>query len=267
MIQVDLQNIRSFIPLPYEAALSPRLRIAHDHLQNGDGAGGEFTGWVRLPEDYDKAEFARIKAAAKKIQSDSQALVVIGIGGSYLGARGVIECLRSPNYNLKKKNTPNIYFIGNGLSSDALTEVMELVDGVDFSVNVISKSGTTTEPAVAFRFFRELLEKKYGTEEPARRLFSACRRALDGLERETFAHAWRRLTDQLPVSPEAKRALYPLGEVLGRYDGRGQQAAIAGARRELEGLRARAGEERLRLGKVYGALGVTAGAFLVILLL
>ena len=110
-------------------------------------------------------------------------------------------------------------------------------------------------------------ELAHRTEEPARRLFSACRRALDGLERETFAHAWRRLTDQLPVSPEAKRALYPLGEVLGRYDGRGQQAAIAGARRELEGLRARAGEERLRLGKVYGALGVTAGAFLVILLL
>ena len=172
MIQVDLQNIRSFIPLPYEAALSPRLRIAHDHLQNGDGAGGEFTGWVRLPEDYDKAEFARIKAAAKKIQSDSQALVVIGIGGSYLGARGVIECLRSPNYNLKKKNTPNIYFIGNGLSSDALTEVMELVDGVDFSVNVISKSGTTTEPAVAFRFFRELLEKKYGPEGAAKRIYA-----------------------------------------------------------------------------------------------
>ena len=114
----------------------------------------------------------------------------------------------------------------------------------------------------------ELMEElAHRTEEPARRLFSACRRALDGLERETFAHAWRRLTDQLPVSPEAKRALYPLGEVLGRYDGRGQQAAIAGARRELEGLRARAGEERLRLGKVYGALGVTAGAFLVILLL
>ena len=184
MIQVDLQNIRSFIPLPYEAALSPRLRIAHDHLQNGDGAGGEFTGWVRLPEDYDKAEFARIKAAAKKIQSDSQALVVIGIGGSYLGARGVIECLRSPNYNLKKKNTPNIYFIGNGLSSDALTEVMELVDGVDFSVNVISKSGTTTEPAVAFRFFRELLEKKYGAEGAAKRIYAttdARKGALKGL--------------------------------------------------------------------------------------
>ena len=172
MIQVDLQNIRSFIPVPYEAALAPRLRIAHDHLQKGDGAGGDFTGWVRLPEDYDRAELGRIKDAARRIQADSQTLVVIGIGGSYLGARGVIECLCSPNYNLKKKSTPNIYFIGNGLSADALAEVMELVDGVDFSVNVISKSGTTTEPAVAFRFFRELLEKKYGPEEASRRIYA-----------------------------------------------------------------------------------------------
>ena len=91
MIQVDLKNVRSFIPLPYEAALAPRLRIAHDHLQKGDGAGGDFTGWVRLPEDYDRAELQRIKDAARRIQADSQALVVIGIGGSYLGARGVIE--------------------------------------------------------------------------------------------------------------------------------------------------------------------------------
>ena len=172
MIQVDLKNVRSFIPLPYEAALAPRLRIAHDHLQKGDGAGGDFTGWVRLPEDYDRAELQRIKDAARRIQADSQALVVIGIGGSYLGARGVIECLCSPNYNLKKKSTPNIYFIGNGLSADALAEAMELVDGVDFSVNVISKSGTTTEPAVAFRFFRELLEKKYGPEAAARRIYA-----------------------------------------------------------------------------------------------
>ena len=148
MIKVDLSNIQSFLRLPYEAAVSPRLKIAHSHLQLGNGRGGEFTGWVHLPRDYDRAEYERIKAAAKKIQSDSKALVVIGIGGSYLGARGVIECLCSPNYNLKKKNTPNIYFIGNGLSSEALTEVMELVEDVDFSVNVISKSGTTTEPAV-----------------------------------------------------------------------------------------------------------------------
>ena len=172
MLQVDLQNVRRFISLPYEAALSPRLRIAHNHLQSGNGTGGEFTGWVHLPRDFDRAELARIKAAAKKIQSDSQALVVIGIGGSYLGARGVIECLRSPNYNLKRKSTPNIYFIGNGFSSDALSEVMELVDGVDFSVNVISKSGTTTEPAVAFRFFRRLLEEKYGAEGAARRIYA-----------------------------------------------------------------------------------------------
>ena len=172
MIKVDLTNIQSFLRLPYEAALSPRLKIAHSHLQLGDGMGGEFTGWVHLPRDYDQAEYGRIKAAAKKIQGDSQALVVIGIGGSYLGARGVIECLCSPNYNLKKKNTPNIYFIGNGLSSEALTEAMELVEGVDFSVNVISKSGTTTEPAVAFRFFRELLEKRYGKEEAARRIYA-----------------------------------------------------------------------------------------------
>ena len=172
MIKVDLTNIQSFLRLPYEAALSPRLKIAHGHLQQGDGAGGEFTGWVHLPRDYDRAEYARIKAAAKKIQSDSQALVVIGIGGSYLGARGVIECLCSPNYNLKKKDTPNIYFIGNGLSSEALTETMELVKDVDFSVNVISKSGTTTEPAVAFRFFRDLLEQRYGKEEAARRIYA-----------------------------------------------------------------------------------------------
>ena len=172
MLQVDLTHIQNFLSLPYEAALSPRLRIAHEHLQNSDGVGGEFTGWVKLPENYDRAEFARILAAAGRIRQDSQALVVIGIGGSYLGARGVIECLCSPNYNLKKKSTPNIYFVGNGLSSDALSEVMELLEGVDFSVNVISKSGTTTEPAVAFRFFRQELEKRYGREGAAKRIYA-----------------------------------------------------------------------------------------------
>ena len=159
MIQMDLSHIRQFIPLPYEEARAAQLRLAHSHLQHGDGAGGEFTGWVQLPRQYDREEFARIQAAAQKIQQDSQALVVIGIGGSYLGARGVIECLCSPNYNLKKKDTPNIYFTGNGLSSDQMAELMDLLEGVDFSVNVISKSGTTTEPAVAFRFFRELDRK------------------------------------------------------------------------------------------------------------
>ena len=182
MIQVDLTHMRRFIALPYEAALAPRLRIAHNHLQKGDGAGGDFTGWVRLPQEYDRQEFDRIQAAARRSQSDSRALVVIGIGGSYLGARGVIECLRSPNYNLKRKDTPNIYFVGNGLSSDYMSEIVELLDGVDFSVNVISKSGTTTEPAVAFRFFRELLEKKYGPDGAARRIYATTDRQKGALK-------------------------------------------------------------------------------------
>ena len=182
MISVDLHNMRQFIPLPYEAALTPRLRLAHDHLRAGTGAGGEFTGWVRLPEQYDREEFGRIQAAAQKIQADSQALVVIGIGGSYLGARGVIECLCSPNYNLKKKATPNIYFVGNGLDNDQLAEVEELLEGVDFSVNVISKSGTTTEPAVAFRFFRQLLERKYGREAAAKRIYATTDRQKGALK-------------------------------------------------------------------------------------
>ena len=172
MIQIDLSKLQQFVSVPYEMELAPRLHIVHGHLQKGNGVGGEFTGWVHLPESYDRAEFARIERAAQKIRSDSQALVVSGIGGSYLGARGVIECLCSPNYNLKKKDTPNIYFIGNGLSSDQLSETMELLDGVDFSVNVISKSGTTTEPAVAFRFFRRLLEERYGKEGAAARIYA-----------------------------------------------------------------------------------------------
>ncbi|MDY5943184.1 MAG: glucose-6-phosphate isomerase [Oscillospiraceae bacterium] len=172
MLSIDVSHAASFLTLPYQAALLPRLQRAADWLQNGGGKGSDFLGWVTLPRDYDKGEYARILAAAKKIQSDSSALVVIGIGGSYLGARGVIECLCSPNYNLKKKTTPNIYFIGNGLSSDALNEVMDLIGEDGFSINVISKSGTTTEPAVAFRFFREKLERKYGRAEAAKRIYA-----------------------------------------------------------------------------------------------
>ena len=182
MIQVNLTNMQSFVTPNYETELAARVRDAHDKLQLGTGAGSDYIGWVRLPADYDKDEFARIKAAAAKIQSDSKALVVVGIGGSYLGARGVIECLCSANYNLKKKNTPNIYFAGNGLSSDQLSEVVELIGDDDFSVNVISKSGTTTEPAVAFRFFRKLLEEKYGVEEAAKRIYATTDRARGALK-------------------------------------------------------------------------------------
>ena len=190
MLNVKRFQIQKFIPNDYEADLTPRLRTAQDQLQNATGAGSDFVGWVHLPRDYDRAEFARIQAAAAKIQSSSKALVVIGIGGSYLGARGVIECLCSPNYNLKKKNTPNVYFVGNGLSSDSLQEVMELLGDDDFSVNVISKSGTTTEPAVAFRFFREKLVEKYGREGAKERIFATTDKARGALKSLADAEGW-----------------------------------------------------------------------------
>ncbi len=182
MLSVDVSKAVSFLSGSYQTELGGELKQAANWLQNGGGKGDDFIGWVKLPEDYDKDEFARIEKAAKKIQSDSKALVVIGIGGSYLGARGVIECLGSPNYNLKKKDTPNVYFMGNGLSSAATKEVYDLVKDVDFSVNVISKSGTTTEPAVAFRFFKELLEKKYGKAEAAKRIYATTDRSRGALK-------------------------------------------------------------------------------------
>lgn len=184
MIQLDLSNMTSFVPGDWFSSRQTALDRARVMLEEGNGPGGEFTGWVHLPRDYDKEEFGRIQKAAKRIQSDSQALVVIGIGGSYLGARAVVELLQSPNYNLKKKDTPDIFFAGNGLSTDALLEIIELVKDRDFSVNVISKSGTTTEPAVAFRIFKSLLEEKYGKEEARKRIYAttdARRGALKGL--------------------------------------------------------------------------------------
>jgi len=190
MLDVKLFHMKTFLPLPYEEALAPRLKRAHEKLQNASGAGGEFTGWVHLPRDYDRAEFSRIQAAAARIQQTSKALVVIGIGGSYLGARGVIDCLCSPNYNLKKKDTPNVYFVGNGLSSDALQEVLDLVADVDFSVNVISKSGTTTEPAVAFRFFREALERRYGKDGAKDRIYATTDKARGALKSLADAEGW-----------------------------------------------------------------------------
>ena len=194
MLSIDVSHAASFLPLPYEEALRPRLARAAQWLQNGGGKGDDFIGWVKLPRDHDREEYARILAAAKKIQSDSKALVVIGIGGSYLGARGVIECLCSPNYNLRKKSTPNIYFIGNGLSSDALADVMELLGDDDFSVNVISKSGTTTEPAVAFRFFREKLERKYGKAGAAARIYATTDRSRGALKALADAEGYETFT-------------------------------------------------------------------------
>ena len=184
MLHLDLTKLEGFIPQDYLTQRMAGLEKAASMLANHDGPGGDFTGWVYLPRDYDKEEFARIQAAAKKIQQQSQVLVVIGIGGSYLGARAVIDLLASPNYNLKKKDTPDILFAGNGLSTDALLETIALIGDRDFSVNDISKSGTTTEPAVAFRIFKALLEEKYGKEGARERIYATtdkARGALKGL--------------------------------------------------------------------------------------
>ncbi len=152
-------------------AIEPEVIAAHNMLHFGTGAGKDFLGWIDLPVNYDKAEFSAIKAAAERIKKNSDVLIVIGIGGSYLGARAVIEFIKSQNYNLLKKKTPDIFFAGNSISGSVLADLIKICKGRDFSINVISKSGTTTEPAVAFRVFRELLVKKYGKKKAGKRIF------------------------------------------------------------------------------------------------
>ena len=183
MLKLDLSNASSFLPQDYLSSRMEALEKARVMLAEHNGPGGDFTGWVRLPEEYDKEEFARIQAAARKIRSDSDVLVVIGIGGSYLGARAVIELLGSADHKLSP-NKPEIFFAGNGLSTDAMGDLMDYLEGKDWSINIISKSGTTTEPAVAFRVFKGLLEEKYGKEEARKRIYAttdAKKGALKGL--------------------------------------------------------------------------------------
>ena len=183
MLKLDLSNASSFLSQDYLSSRMEALEKARVMLAEHNGPGGDFTGWVRLPEEYDKEEFARIQAAAKKIRSDSDVLVVIGIGGSYLGARAVIELLGSADHKLAP-NKPEIFFAGNGLSTDAMGDLIDYLEGKDWSINIISKSGTTTEPAVAFRVFKGLLEEKYGKEEARKRIYAttdAHKGALKGL--------------------------------------------------------------------------------------
>ncbi len=171
-LKVNDKYLASFVAEHEYKAMQPVVTAAHEVLTNKTGLGSDFLGWATLPADYDKEEFTRIKAAAEKIKKNSEVLIVIGIGGSYLGARAAIEALRSSLYNSMKKDTPDIYFIGNTISPTYLNDVISLVEGRDFSVNIISKSGTTTEPALAFRVFRSLLEKKYGVDGAKERIFA-----------------------------------------------------------------------------------------------
>ena len=177
LLRLNTKYLENFIAPHEMQAAKASCEAAAKTLRDKTGLGSDFLGWVTLPEDYDKEEFARIKAAAAKIKANSDILIVIGIGGSYLGARAAIELLKSPLYNDLKKDTPNIYYVGNNISPTYLNEILSICEGKDFSVNVISKSGTTTEPALAFRIFRELVIKKYGKEGAKERIFATTDKA------------------------------------------------------------------------------------------
>lgn len=185
-LNFDYSKALSFIQQHEVDYLAGPIQLAHEQLHNQTGAGSDFLGWIDLPVNYDKEEFARIQQAAKQIQSDSDALIVIGIGGSYLGARAAIEMLSHSFYNLlpkDKRKTPEVYFVGNNISSTYVNHLLQLLEGKDISVNVISKSGTTTEPAIAFRIFRELLEKKYGKEAARKRIYATTDREKGALKK------------------------------------------------------------------------------------
>lgn len=184
-IRFDYSKALPFIGQHEIDNMAAYVAEAHDMLHNKTGVGNDFLGWVELPENYDKEEFARIKKAAEKIRSDSDVLVVIGIGGSYLGARAAIEMLQHSFYNAldsDKRKSPAVFFAGNNISSTYMADLLETIEGKDISVNVISKSGTTTEPAIAFRIFKELLEKKYGKAEAAKRIYATTDKARGALK-------------------------------------------------------------------------------------
>lgn len=181
-IEFDTRYAGRFLSDKEIFALRQKVEACHEALHRKTGKGREFTGWLTLPADYDRGEWERIKAAAKKTRSMAEVLIVIGIGGSYLGARAAVEFLHSPFYNQKKKSTPEVYFVGNHLSSTYLQEVLDLIGGRDFCLNVISKSGTTTEPAVAFRLFKALLEKRYGKAGAKERIFATTDRSRGALK-------------------------------------------------------------------------------------
>ncbi len=176
-LKLNDKYLDSFVSADDLSAIAPEVKAAHDLLTSRTGAGNDFLGWLDLPVNYDKEEAARIVEAAKKIQKSCDVFIVIGIGGSYLGARAAIEFCTSSSYNDLCKDTPKIYFVGNDISASHMAELLQICEGKDVCVNVISKSGTTTEPAIAFRIFRDLLVQKYGEEGAKERIFATTDRA------------------------------------------------------------------------------------------
>ena len=192
-ISFDHSKVEKFIGEHELGYMQAEVSAAHKALREGTGAGSDYLGWIDLPVAYDKDEFARIKESAKKIQSDSEVLVVIGIGGSYLGAKAAIDFLNHSFYNLldnKERKAPQVFFAGNSISSSYLADLIHIIGDRDFSVNVISKSGTTTEPAIAFRVFKELLIKKYGKEEANKRIYATTDKARGAVKVEADVEGW-----------------------------------------------------------------------------
>ena len=182
-MNLKLTGVKGFIAQPELDNMKPLMNTVNQTLLSGKGAGNDFLGWLDLPVNYDKDEFERIQAAAKKIQKDSEVLVVIGIGGSYLGARAAIEFVNGQMYNgVRPEGIPEIYFAGNNISSSYLNDIIKIIGNRDFSVNIISKSGTTTEPAIAFRVFKKMLEEKYGKEGAKGRIYSTTDKARGALK-------------------------------------------------------------------------------------
>ena len=180
---IKTTGVKGFIEQREIDNLKPIMNVVNDILVSKTGAGNDFLGWLDLPVDYDKEEFDRVKKAAKKIQSDSDVLVVIGIGGSYLGARAAIEFVKGQMYNgIREENIPEIYFAGSNISSSYINDIVKIIGNRDFSVNIISKSGTTTEPAIAFRIFKKLLEDKYGKEGAKGRIYATTDKARGALK-------------------------------------------------------------------------------------
>ncbi|MBQ7714580.1 MAG: glucose-6-phosphate isomerase, partial [Clostridia bacterium] len=181
-VKLNDKFVSGFIGDEKLAAIEPEIAASLDKVVNRSGEGNAFLGWVDLPVNFDREEYARILNAAQRIRNMCDVFIVIGIGGSYLGARAAIEYVKSPLYNNLKKDTPDIYFTGNSISSSSLADLLKICEGKDICVNVISKSGTTTEPAVTFRIFKEYLEKKYGKEEAAKRIFATTDRVKGNLK-------------------------------------------------------------------------------------
>ena len=189
-VKFDYSTLDKFVKDHELEYMQPQVTAAHEMLRKKTGPGADFTDWVDLPENYDKEEFARIKKAAEKIKKESDVLIVIGIGGSYLGARSAIDFLNHTFYNLKDGDAPQVFFAGNSISATYLQDLVEIVGDRDFSVNVISKSGTTTEPAIAFRIFEELLIKKYGKEGANDRIYATTDAKRGALKSQVDTEGW-----------------------------------------------------------------------------